>query len=286
MSRQLRSRIVGHDRVDAATLLANPFNHRRHSKKQQAVVSASLDELGIVKSIIVNRTTGHLVDGHDRLRDAISRGPGTLVDVEYIELSPVEEKKALAMLDAMVALGKVDNEALDELLDGFFPLCQAMSEVVALTPGIANQRLYPEPAWTLCWFYCTGTGRSCWGFSAWQPIMVWGNDPQLANGNGCHPDAFKMDGYEYLATTDDRKEEKLLDHTCPKPLSVWRRFMQRLTFDAKSVYDPFGGSGTTLIAADQLRLQCDTMELSPAYCDVIVERWKRHTGGEPILERK
>ena len=42
--------------------------------------------------------------------------------------------------------------------------------------------------------------------------------------------------------------------------------------------DPFLGSGTTLIAAEQLGRTCYGMEISPAYCDVIVKRWETLTG--------
>lgn len=44
------------------------------------------------------------------------------------------------------------------------------------------------------------------------------------------------------------------------------------------VFDPFLGSGTTLIAAEQLHRKCYGMEISPQYCDVIVERWQNYTG--------
>lgn len=44
------------------------------------------------------------------------------------------------------------------------------------------------------------------------------------------------------------------------------------------VYDPFLGSGTTLIAAGQLRRTCVGLELEPRYCDVIVTRWETRTG--------
>lgn len=120
-SNGLRSRICGHDRVPAEELLENPFNHRRHGKRQQKVVTASLDQLGIVKSIIVNKNTGHLVDGHDRLRDALARGKGTLVDVEYVDLSDEEERMALAILDSAVGLADVDAEQFDLLLSELNP---------------------------------------------------------------------------------------------------------------------------------------------------------------------
>jgi len=49
-------------------------------------------------------------------------------------------------------------------------------------------------------------------------------------------------------------------------------------------YEPFCGSGTTLIAAEQLGRTCYGMEISPAYCDVIVKRWENLTGKKAVLE--
>lgn len=49
-------------------------------------------------------------------------------------------------------------------------------------------------------------------------------------------------------------------------------------FTEKSVLDLFGGTGTTLIAAEQLGRTCYMMELDPQYCDVIIERWQNLTG--------
>lgn len=166
------------------------------------------------------------------------------------------------------------QSALVGLVAGFFPLAQEVAPVVALTPGINNVWLYPQPDWLLCWFYGAGTGRSPWGFTAWQPFMVWGKCPKLAAGEGCHPD-----GFQFMMSRDDAEENRSIDHACPKPLSVWRRFMERLTNkNTRTVYDPFLGSGTTLIAAEQLGRVCVGTEIDPAYCDVIVERWTNLTG--------
>lgn len=52
----------------------------------------------------------------------------------------------------------------------------------------------------------------------------------------------------------------------------------------ESVYDPFGGSGTTLIAAQRSKRNCYMMELSPAYIDVIVKRWEKETGQKAVLD--
>ena len=50
------------------------------------------------------------------------------------------------------------------------------------------------------------------------------------------------------------------------------------------VYDPFLGSGTTLIACEQLGRRCFGLELDPRYCDVIVGRWQKVTGQVATLE--
>ena len=111
-----RSKIVGHEKVQAGQLMANPFNHRRHPEKQRKVVAASINELGFIKSVIVNKVTGHIVDGHERVMQALGVGEETLVDVEYVELSPEDEKKALLVLDASSELAEVDASSLDQLV--------------------------------------------------------------------------------------------------------------------------------------------------------------------------
>jgi len=50
------------------------------------------------------------------------------------------------------------------------------------------------------------------------------------------------------------------------------------TKEGDIVLDAFGGSGTTIIAAEQLNRKCRMMELDPQYCDVIIARWEKLTG--------
>ena len=50
-----------------------------------------------------------------------------------------------------------------------------------------------------------------------------------------------------------------------------------------TVLDPFGGSGSTMIACEQLGRKCRMMELDLHYCDVIVDRWEQFTGKKAVL---
>jgi len=70
-------------------------------------------------------------------------------------------------------------------------------------------------------------------------------------------------------------DEEKTDHPTQKPVECMAYLMRN---HDGSVYDPFLGSGTTLIAAEQLGRKCYGMEISPAYCDVIVKRWETLTG--------
>ena len=87
----------------------------------------------------------------------------------------------------------------------------------------------------------------------------------------------------------DRKQTTVLEfdrpsrsteHPTMKPVSLFSYQMANSTAPQGLVYDAFLGSGTTLIAAEQLGRKCYGMELSPQYCDVIVERWQNLTGKE------
>ncbi len=72
-------------------------------------------------------------------------------------------------------------------------------------------------------------------------------------------------------------------HPAPYPVSLPSIAIQSWLGD---IYDPFLGSGTTLIAAEQLDRRCFGMELDPAYCDVIVKRWETLTGKKAKNDRQ
>jgi DNA modification methylase len=163
--------------------------------------------------------------------------------------------------------GFVDTEEnVRELAKKWFPIARENADVVVFSPGVTRQWFYPIPDWVICWFYGGGQLRSPWGFNCWQPFPCYGPDPSLASGNGCRPDAVDM---------NTPANEGDVGHPTPKPMPLWLWMIERLTFKQGAVIiDPFGGSGTTLIAAERTGRTAYLIELSPAFVDVIIRRWE------------
>jgi len=91
----------------------------------------------------------------------------------------------------------------------------------------------------------------------------------------------------------DRKQTTILEfdrpsrsaeHPTMKPVALFEYQMLNNTKGSDIVLDSFGGSGTTLLAAEKNGRQARLMELDPKYCDVIVKRWQEYTGQKAILE--
>jgi DNA modification methylase len=78
--------------------------------------------------------------------------------------------------------------------------------------------------------------------------------------------------------------EKATGHGTQKPVEVMRRPIANNSVRGAIVYDPFLGSGTTLIAAETTDRSCYGLEIDPAYVDVIVRRWQQLTGKSAVLE--
>ena len=74
------------------------------------------------------------------------------------------------------------------------------------------------------------------------------------------------------------------EHPTMKPVPLFALQIQNSTKQGGAVLDLFGGSGTTVIAAEQLGRKAFVMEIDPKYCDVIVDRWEKATGRKAVLE--
>jgi hypothetical protein len=120
-----RNRIVGHADVSPAELVPNPRNWRAHPPEQQRALAGALGEVGWVAEVLVNRTTGHVVDGHLRIDLAMARDEPT-VPVTYVDLTDDEERLVLASLDPLAAMASAEQEQLAALLEGLEPADEAL----------------------------------------------------------------------------------------------------------------------------------------------------------------
>jgi hypothetical protein len=111
-----KNRIVEVGEADPRALEPNPRNWRKHPQKQREAVHGAITELGWLIPVIVNRTTGRLVDGHLRVSLAAGRGDPT-VPVAYVELTEAEELAALASIDPLGDLARRDSQGLRELIE-------------------------------------------------------------------------------------------------------------------------------------------------------------------------
>jgi len=84
-----------------------------------------------------------------------------------------------------------------------------------------------------------------------------------------------------VSVWDVNRHSKNEFHPTQKPIELVTRALKN--HDASIVLDLFGGSGSTLIAAEQTERTCYMMELDPKYCDVIIQRWETLTGEKAVL---
>jgi DNA modification methylase len=120
--------------------------------------------------------------------------------------------------------------------------------------------------------------------------IVWNKD-QFTLGRGKYQNKYEPCWFGWVESgsrfTGDRSLTNVWDfprprsseeHPTMKPVAVMAHAIEHASLPSDVVFDPFLGSGTTLIAAEQLGRKCYGMEISPAYCDVIVKRWENLTG--------
>ena len=81
----------------------------------------------------------------------------------------------------------------------------------------------------------------------------------------------------------EKEFDKKRYHPTQKPTELSRWFIDRYSKENNTILDLFGGSGSTLIACEQLNRKCYMMELDPHYIDVIIQRWENFTGKKAVL---
>jgi DNA modification methylase len=384
-----RNRIVGSGNEAPERLAANPANWRAHPRNQRDALAGSLDTVGWVAQVLVNRRTGYVVDGHARVALALARKEAS-VPVLYVDLSPDEERLVLATFDPIGALAGTDGERLtallaevavddaglrallDELaasaprpsftdpddlpelpvdpyvqlgemwqlgrhrilcgdstnaedaarlLDGAKPALTVTDQPFgvgfdpsrragAFRKGLVtnDDRADWREAWALSpsdvlydWhsgIHAAEVGASieASGFRIRSQI-IW-SKPAPVMGRGAYswqhePCFYAVREGATAGWIGDRKQstvwevpnvhrtrgtsdDMITDHGTQKPVEVMARPIRNHTGD---VYEPFSGSGSTLIAAEQLGRRCYAMEIEPKYVQMAIERWQAYTGG-------
>jgi DNA modification methylase len=87
-----------------------------------------------------------------------------------------------------------------------------------------------------------------------------------------------MNNVWHFPKTSQEERKQTGGHATPKPIALCSRAIKSSSRENETVLDVFGGSGSTLIACEQLNRKCFMMELDEHYCDVIIQRWENLTG--------
>ena len=82
----------------------------------------------------------------------------------------------------------------------------------------------------------------------------------------------------------DKPQKSETGHSTQKPVECMRRPIENNSSPGQAIYEPFSGSGTTIIAAEMTGRCCHAIELNPAYVDVAITRWQNFTGKQATLD--
>jgi DNA modification methylase len=390
-----RNRIVGSGEEAPDQLVANPANWRRHPHEQQRALAGALGEVGWVAQVMINATTGHIVDGHLRVELALARHE-PMVPVTYVELSEEEERLVLASFDPLAAMASAEQEALAALLaelsvedSGLAALLAALAgdlakagltdpdeapeipaepyvkpgqlyrlgdhrllcgdatlarEVARLMDGEVAQAMWTDPPYGVSYvgknsralrianddaggpgvfagacriaplapsapFYVTVPagprqldfllavrdagwrlhqelvwvknsivlGHSDYHY-AHEPILYGYTPGPGRPGRGAHEGSHWYGDNSASSVLAYDKPLRNAEHPTMKPVGLISECLTNSTRPSDLVYEPFAGSGSTLIAAQTLGRRCYAIEIDPAYAQVTIERWQSFSG--------
>jgi len=93
----------------------------------------------------------------------------------------------------------------------------------------------------------------------------------------------KLEGSKGKSVIFHNKPSSSKLHPTMKPIGLLRKLMLNSTKIGETIYDPFGGSGSTLMACEHIKRKCYMVELDIEYCDTIIARWEKLTNKEAKL---
>jgi hypothetical protein len=276
-------------------------NARTHSPEQIEKVARSITEFGFINPILAD-DDGEVIAGHARLTAALQLELPTVPVVRITHLSKAQQR-AYLLADNRLALDAGWDEPTWRADAGVNHNREKMGLVAN------DQRV----DWTDAWALFPGDVIYCWhadrfasavqesieraGFEIRSQI-IWAKDRfALSRGNyhwqhePCWYAVRRGANAAWCGARDQStlwriaaREDAGLGHGTQKPIECMRRPIVNNSKRGGLVYEPFSGSGTTLIAAEMTGRRCLAMEIMPAYIDVAVRRWQSMTGKAALLE--
>ena len=139
----------------------------------------------------------------------------------------------------------------------------------------------------VCVWSKTNGGMGSFYRSQHELVLVWkvGTGPHTNNFGLGDKGRYRTNVWSYAGVNSFgvARDEELALHPTVKPVALVADAIRDCSHRGELVLDVFGGSGTTLIAAEKTGRCARLLELDPAYCDVIVKRWEKFTGKEAVL---
>ena len=139
-----KNAIVRYDVKPASAFISNPLNPRLHPEPQRRAVQASLAEFGWVSPVIENETTGYLIDGHERIWDALAKSDDELVPYIVVNVPPEKEPALLAVFDRITTMATYDPELVNTLLSQI-DLDSLDADLQNVLQGLEDQSFIPLP---------------------------------------------------------------------------------------------------------------------------------------------
>ncbi len=302
-------------------LIPRANNPRTHSRAQVASIAASMREWGWTNPILVG-ADDDIIAGHARLLAAEKLGMKEVPVIVLSHLSPAQ-RRALVIADNQLAIEGAawDEEMLrvelailheeDYNLDllGFDDvelqrLLEAQDNAPGLTHADAVPEVHADPVSKPGDLWSLGNHRLICGDCTDQQVVArllgvvltrtlywfqhepcWftrrKNAPWYGKPGSENSTIWDAPSPKFIMGGSD--EEKF-DHPTQKPVELMLKPIRNHTMPGEAVYEPFCGSGTTLIAAEQSGRVCYGVELDAKYIDVIIRRWQQYTGKQAVLD--
>ena len=280
--------IVGFSDEEIEALLQEPEEARAGNTDDDAVPETPQTAVTVPGDVWILGEHRLLCGDSTQMADVAKVLAGGLADMAFLD-PPYNVNYGATMKDKL--RGKKRKIANDNLGDGFEQfLRDSCTNLLAVTKGAIYICMSSSEIHTLQRVFREAGGH-------WSTFIVWAKNT-FTMGRSDYQRQYEPILYGWKEGTDhfwcgarDQgdvwfiKKPHVNDlHPMMKPVELVERAIRNSSKSRDTVLDPFGGSGTTLIACERSGRQARLIELEPKYIDVIIRRWQGFTGNEATLE--